>query len=175
MSWNSETYQTVRRNWFLGGSASKWKIPVGGGPNYCSGNHYEWVSGGIFTESGSARKAGRILDVPHSSIRSILYGVLHFYPYYNSSPCRSYNRETHIYEEFYEWAMARIESEPQLLFNTFWTDEAHYTLHGERERCQHPKHFFSFWGPVSLIGLETVNSNHWALSHIFCVMKSCPH
>lgn len=81
--------------------------------------------------SSSARKAGRILNVPDSSIRRILHGILHLYPYKLQSLQELQTGDTAARETFAKWALARMESDPQWLFNVFWTDEAHFTLHGD--------------------------------------------
>lgn len=84
-----------------------------------------------FTGSSSARKAERILDVPSTSIRRILHKILHLYPYKLQSLHELQPADTTMRKSFAVWAMARIENDPQWLFNVFWTDEAHFTLHGD--------------------------------------------
>lgn len=73
------------------------------------------------TASSSACKEKKQLkdfkNVPHSSIRRILHGILHLYPYKFQSLKRLQPGHTPIRELSAELTMAKIKNDPQGLLN----------------------------------------------------------
>jgi hypothetical protein len=104
--------------------------------------------------TSSAREAARRLGLSPSSVRNILHGILDLYPYRLQSCHEILPTDTVLREEFARWAFSKIERNPTWVFNILWTDEAHFSLHGNvnthncriwatcnpREYTQHPLH-----------------------------------
>lgn len=78
----------------------------------------------------SAREVARITGIPKTSVFRILHGVLQLYPYKLQSLHQLLPNDTAKRIEFANWALAKIEEDPQWLLNILWTDEAHFSLHG---------------------------------------------
>ncbi|GFW91084.1 DUF4817 domain-containing protein [Trichonephila clavipes] len=81
--------------------------------------------------TSSARKAARLLDLPTSSVRNILCRILQLYPYKLKSCHELLPADTAQREAFAKWAFSKMEQDPTWVFNILWTDEAHFSLHGD--------------------------------------------
>ncbi|GFX51901.1 DUF4817 domain-containing protein [Trichonephila clavipes] len=82
--------------------------------------------------TSSAREAARRLGLPPSSVRNILRRILQMYPYklhscHELSPADTAQR----LEAFAKWVFSKMEQDPTWVFNILWTDEAHFSLHGD--------------------------------------------
>lgn len=91
----------------------------------------EKVAAETSTGSSSAREAGRITGIPQSSIRRILHGILDLYPYKIQTLHQLVPADTGKRLKFATWALAQMDRDPQWLLNVMWTDEAHFSLHGD--------------------------------------------
>ncbi|GFT00321.1 DUF4817 domain-containing protein [Trichonephila clavipes] len=81
--------------------------------------------------TSSARKAARRLGLPPSSVRSILRRILQLYPYKLQSCHELLPADTAQREAFAKWASLKWNRIPPGFFNILWTDEAHFSLHGD--------------------------------------------
>ncbi|GFV73800.1 uncharacterized protein TNCV_3543581 [Trichonephila clavipes] len=81
--------------------------------------------------TSSAREAARRLGLPPSSDRNILRRILQLYPYKLQSCYELLPVETTQREAFAKWAFSKMEQDPTWVFNILWTDEAHFSLHGD--------------------------------------------
>ncbi|GFX06179.1 DUF4817 domain-containing protein [Trichonephila clavipes] len=81
--------------------------------------------------TSSARKAARRLGLPPSSIRNIFRRILQLYPYKLLSCHELLPADTAQREAFAKWAFSKMEQDPTWVFNILWTDEAHFSLHGD--------------------------------------------
>ncbi|GFS78317.1 uncharacterized protein TNCV_3172451 [Trichonephila clavipes] len=81
--------------------------------------------------TSSAREAARRLGLPPSSVRNILRRILQLYPYKLQSCHELLPADTAQREAFAKWAFSKMEQDPTWVFNILWTDEAHFSLHGD--------------------------------------------
>ncbi|GFT68477.1 uncharacterized protein TNCV_4307603 [Trichonephila clavipes] len=81
--------------------------------------------------TSSAREAARRLGLPLSSVRNILRRILQLYPYKLQSCHELLPAEFAQREAFAKWAFSKMEQDPTWFFNILWTDEAHFSLHGD--------------------------------------------
>ncbi|GFU70725.1 uncharacterized protein TNCV_4224211 [Trichonephila clavipes] len=81
--------------------------------------------------ASSARKAARRLGLPPSSVHNILRRILQLYPYKLQSCPELLPADTAQREAFAKWAFSKMEQDPTWVFNILWTDEDHFSLHGE--------------------------------------------
>ncbi|GFW34462.1 DUF4817 domain-containing protein [Trichonephila clavipes] len=81
--------------------------------------------------TSSAREAARRLGLPPSSVRNILHRILQLYPYKLISGHELLPADTAQREAFAKWAFSKMEQDPTWIFNILWTDEAHFSLHGD--------------------------------------------
>ncbi|GFV51260.1 uncharacterized protein TNCV_2174471 [Trichonephila clavipes] len=141
--------------------------------------------------TNSAREAARRLCLPPSSVRNILRRILQLYPYKLQSCHELLPANTAQRESFAKWAFSKMEQDSTWIFNILWTDEAHFSLHGNvnnhncpiwvtREYTQKPLHspkgtawcgftgsfiigpfFFETQCPVNGWITETVNAHRY--------------
>lgn len=83
------------------------------------------------TGSSSAREAQRRTGIPEPSIRRILHGMLDLYPYKIQALHKLLPADTGARQNFATWALEQMQRNPQWLLNVMWTDEAHFSLHGD--------------------------------------------
>ncbi|GFX96966.1 uncharacterized protein TNCV_1996981 [Trichonephila clavipes] len=76
-------------------------------------------------------EAARRLGLPPSSVRNILCRILQLYPYKLQSRHELLPADTAQREAFAKWAFSKMEQDPTWVFNILWTDEAHFSLHGD--------------------------------------------
>ncbi|GFT84981.1 DUF4817 domain-containing protein [Trichonephila clavipes] len=81
--------------------------------------------------TSSAREAARRLGLPPSSVRNIFRRILQLYPYKLQSCHELLPADTAQREAFAKWAFSKMEQDPTWVFNILWTDEAHFSLHGD--------------------------------------------
>ncbi|GFT58545.1 DUF4817 domain-containing protein [Trichonephila clavipes] len=81
--------------------------------------------------TSSAREAARRLGLPPSSVRNILRRILQLYPYKLQLCHELLSADTAQREAFAKWAFSKMEQDPTWVFNILWTDEAHFSLHGD--------------------------------------------
>ncbi|GFU72635.1 DUF4817 domain-containing protein [Trichonephila clavipes] len=81
--------------------------------------------------TSSAREAARRLGLPPSSVRNILRRMFQLYPYKLQSCHELLPADTAQREAFAKWAFSKMEQDPTWGFNILWTDEAHFSLHGD--------------------------------------------
>ncbi|GFW45894.1 uncharacterized protein TNCV_4496131 [Trichonephila clavipes] len=81
--------------------------------------------------TSSAREAARRFGLPPSSVRNILRRILQLYPYKLQSCYELLPADTAQREAFAKWAFSKREQDPARVFNILWTDEAHFSLHGD--------------------------------------------
>ncbi|GFT35320.1 DUF4817 domain-containing protein [Trichonephila clavipes] len=83
------------------------------------------------SETSNAREAARRLGLPPSSVRNILRRILQLYRYKLQSCHELLPADTTQREAFAKWAFSKMEQDPTWVFNILWTDEAHFSLHGD--------------------------------------------
>ncbi|GBN23107.1 hypothetical protein AVEN_232588-1 [Araneus ventricosus] len=83
------------------------------------------------TGNRSAREARRITGIPESSTRRILHGIVNLYPYKIQALHQLLPADFDEKQNFATWALAQMERDPQWLLNVLWTDEGHFSLHGD--------------------------------------------
>ncbi|GFW10851.1 DUF4817 domain-containing protein [Trichonephila clavipes] len=83
----------------------------------------------IASEAASVREAAR--RIPPSSVRNILRRILQLYPYKLQSCHELLPPDTAQRQAFAKWAFSKMEQDPTWVFNILWTDEAHFSLHGD--------------------------------------------
>ncbi|GFX90382.1 uncharacterized protein TNCV_5067691 [Trichonephila clavipes] len=81
--------------------------------------------------TSSAPEAARRLGLPPSSVHNILRRILQLYPYKLQSCHQLLPADTSQREAFAKWAFSKMEQDPTWVFNILWTDEAHFSLHGD--------------------------------------------
>ncbi|GFW32903.1 uncharacterized protein TNCV_1774691 [Trichonephila clavipes] len=119
--------------------------------------------------TSSAREAARRLGLPPSSDRNILRRILQLYPYKLQSCHELLPVDTAQREAFAKWAFSKMEQDPTWVFNILWTDEAHFSLHGDanNHNCHiwatsNPRSFFfETQCPVNGWITETVNAQRY--------------
>lgn len=83
------------------------------------------------TGSCSAREAGKVTGIPERSVRRILHLILEMHPYKIQARHQLLPADCDKRHAFATWALAQMDRDPQWLLNIMWTDEAHFSLHGE--------------------------------------------
>ncbi|GFW15922.1 uncharacterized protein TNCV_4431951 [Trichonephila clavipes] len=85
-----------------------------------------------------AREAARRLGLPPIFaiffaifLRNIFRRILQLYPFKLQSCDELLSADTAQKEAFVKWAFSKIEQDPTWDFNILWTDEAHFSLHGD--------------------------------------------
>ncbi|GFX83343.1 DUF4817 domain-containing protein [Trichonephila clavipes] len=81
--------------------------------------------------TSSAREAARRLGLPPSCVSNILRRILQLYPYKLQSCHELLPPDTAQRQAFAKWAFSKMEQDPTWVFNILWTDEAHFSLHGD--------------------------------------------
>ncbi|GFS74576.1 DUF4817 domain-containing protein [Trichonephila clavipes] len=81
--------------------------------------------------TSSASEAARHLGLQPSSVRNILGRILQLYPYNLQSYHELLPADTAQREAFAKWAFSKMGQDPTWVFNILWTDEAHFSLHGD--------------------------------------------
>ncbi|GFT52787.1 uncharacterized protein TNCV_206241 [Trichonephila clavipes] len=117
----------------------------------------------------SAREAARRLGLPPSSVRNILRRILQLHPYKLQSCHELLPADTAQREAFAKWAFSKMEQNPTWVFNILWTDEAHFSLHGDvnNHNCRiwttsNPRpFFFETQCPVNGWIMKTVNAQRY--------------
>ncbi|GFT34868.1 DUF4817 domain-containing protein [Trichonephila clavipes] len=97
----------------------------------CIAVEMEAIASEAASGTSSAREAARRLVLPPSSVRNILRRILQLYPYKLQSCHELLPADTEQREAFAKWAFFKIEQDPTWIFNILWTDEAHFSLHGD--------------------------------------------
>ena len=97
------------------------------------------------TGSSSARAAEGRLGIPEPSIRSILHGILDLYPYKIQAFHQFLPADIGAKQNFATWALAQMECNPQWLLNAMWSNEPHFSLHGDVNK----HHMSTSWAPQS--------------------------
>ncbi|GFX19573.1 DUF4817 domain-containing protein [Trichonephila clavipes] len=96
----------------------------------------EAIASEAASRTSSAREAARRLGLPPSSVRNILRRILQLYIQiaitYKLQSCHELlPADTAQREAFAKWAFSKMEQDPTWVFNILWTDEAHFSLHGD--------------------------------------------
>ncbi|GFT49663.1 DUF4817 domain-containing protein [Trichonephila clavipes] len=97
----------------------------------CIAVEMEAIASEAASGTNSAREAARRLGLPPSSVRNILRRILQLYPYKLQSCHELLPADTAQREAFAKWALSKMEQDPTWVFNILWTDEAHFSLHGD--------------------------------------------
>ncbi|GFS83190.1 DUF4817 domain-containing protein [Trichonephila clavipes] len=97
----------------------------------CNAVEMEAIAFKAASGTSSAREAARRLGLPPSSVRNILHRILRLYPYKLQSCHELLPADTAQREAFAKWAFSKMEQDPTWVFYTLWTDEAHFSLHGD--------------------------------------------
>ncbi|GFY28597.1 DUF4817 domain-containing protein [Trichonephila clavipes] len=97
----------------------------------CIAVEMEAIASEAASGTSSAREAARRLGLPPSSVRNILRRILQLYPYRLQSCHELLPADTAQREAFAKWAFSKMEQDPTWVFNILWTDEAHFSLHGD--------------------------------------------
>ncbi|GFV51927.1 DUF4817 domain-containing protein [Trichonephila clavipes] len=97
----------------------------------CIAVEMEAIASEAASGTSSAREAARRLGLPPSSVRNILRRILQLYPYKLQSCHELLPAVTAQREAFAKWAFSKMEQDPTWVFNILWTDEAHFSLHGD--------------------------------------------
>ncbi|GFS92214.1 uncharacterized protein TNCV_1113371 [Trichonephila clavipes] len=97
----------------------------------CIAVEMEAIASEAASGTSSAREAARRLGLPPSSVRNILRRILQLYPYKLQSCHKLLPADTAQREAFAKWAFSKMEQDPTWVFNILWTDEAHFSLHGD--------------------------------------------
>ncbi|GFV49145.1 DUF4817 domain-containing protein [Trichonephila clavipes] len=97
----------------------------------CIAVEMEAIASEAASETSSVREAARRLGLPPSSVHNILRRILQLYPYKLQSCHVLLPADTAQREAFAKWAFSKMEQDPTWVFNILWTDEAHFSLHGD--------------------------------------------
>ncbi|GFX73454.1 DUF4817 domain-containing protein [Trichonephila clavipes] len=135
----------------------------------CIAVEMEAIASEAASGTSSAREAARRLGLPPSSVRNILRRILQLYPYKLQSCHELLPADTAQREAFAKWAFSKMEQDPTWVFNILWTDEAHFSLHGDvnNPNCRiwatsNPRpFFFETQCPVNGWIMETVNAQRY--------------
>ncbi|GFT78194.1 uncharacterized protein TNCV_3098041 [Trichonephila clavipes] len=135
----------------------------------CIAVEMEAIASEAASGTSSAREAARRLGLPPSSVRNILRRILQLYPYKLQSCHELLPADTAQREAFAKWAFSKMEKGPTWIFNILWTDEAHFSLHGDvsNHNCRiwansNPRpFFFETQSPVNGWITETVNAQRY--------------
>ncbi|GFU64350.1 DUF4817 domain-containing protein [Trichonephila clavipes] len=96
----------------------------------CIAVEMETIASEAASGTSSAGEAARRLGLPPSSVRNILR-LLQLYPYKLQSCYELLPADTAQRVAFAKWAFSKMEQDPTWVFNILWTDEAHFSLHGD--------------------------------------------
>ena len=83
------------------------------------------------TGCSKALKAERRTRILKLSIRHIQHGILDLYPYKTQALHMLLPEDTDARQNFATWELAQMEFDSQWLLNFMWTDETHFSLHGD--------------------------------------------
>ncbi|GFT79950.1 DUF4817 domain-containing protein [Trichonephila clavipes] len=97
----------------------------------CIAVEMEAIASEAASGTNSAREAARRLSLPPSSVRNILRRILQLYPCKLQSGHELLPAHTAQREAFAKWAFSKMEQDPTWVFNILWTEEAHFSLHGD--------------------------------------------
>ncbi|GFY11421.1 DUF4817 domain-containing protein [Trichonephila clavipes] len=97
----------------------------------CIAVEMEAIASEAASRTSSAREAARRLGLPPSSLQKILRRILQLYPHKLQSCHELLPADTTHREAFAKWAFFKMEQDPTWVFNILWTDEAHFSLHGD--------------------------------------------
>ncbi|GFS87732.1 DUF4817 domain-containing protein [Trichonephila clavipes] len=97
----------------------------------CVAVEMEAIASEAVSGTNSAREAARRFGLPPSSVRNILRRILQLYSYKLQSCNKLFQADTAQREAFAKLAFSKMEQDPSWVFNTLWTDEAHFSLHGD--------------------------------------------
>ncbi|GFX09964.1 DUF4817 domain-containing protein [Trichonephila clavipes] len=125
----------------------------------CIAVEMEAIASKAASGTNSAREAARRLGLPPSSVRNILRRIFHLYAYKLQSCHELLPADTAQREAFAKWAFSKMEQDPTWVFNILWTDEAHFSLHGDVNN-----HNCSIWAtsnPLNGWITETVNAQRY--------------
>ncbi|GFX10011.1 DUF4817 domain-containing protein [Trichonephila clavipes] len=135
----------------------------------CIAVEMEAIASEAASGTNSAREAARRLGLPPSSVHNILRRILQLYPYKLQSCHELLPADTAQREAIAKWAFSKMEQDPTWVFNILWTDEAHFSLHGDvnNHNCRiwatsNPRpFFFETQCPVNGWITETVNAQRY--------------
>ena len=115
------------------------------------------------------------------SIRCILHRMLDLYPYKIQAPHQLLSADTGATQNFATWALTQMECNPQWLLHVMWTDEAHFSLHGDMNTQNSRIRLISNLLDYHSQPLHSsfVNYLLWVLQHLlfwghFCFEEPCP-
>ncbi|GFY35524.1 DUF4817 domain-containing protein [Trichonephila clavipes] len=97
----------------------------------CIAVEMEAIASEAASGTSSASEAARQLGLPPSSVRNILRRILQLYPYKLQSCHELLPADTAQMEAFAKWAFSKMEQDPIWVYNILWTDEAHFSFHGD--------------------------------------------
>ncbi|GFU33117.1 DUF4817 domain-containing protein [Trichonephila clavipes] len=97
----------------------------------CIAVEMEAIASEAASGTNSVREAARRLGLPSSCVRNILRRILQLYPHKLQSCHELLPADTAQREAFAKWAFSKMEQDPTWDFNILWTDEAHFSLHGD--------------------------------------------
>ncbi|GFV66619.1 DUF4817 domain-containing protein [Trichonephila clavipes] len=97
----------------------------------CIAVEMEAIASEAASGTSSAREAARRLGLPPSSVRNILRRIIQLYPYKLQSCHELLPADTPQRKAFAKWAFSKMEQDPTWMFKILWTDEAHFSLHGD--------------------------------------------
>ncbi|GFV51281.1 DUF4817 domain-containing protein [Trichonephila clavipes] len=97
----------------------------------CIAVEMEEIASEAASGTNSAREAARRLGLPPSSVPNILRRILQLYPYKLQSCHELLPADIAQREAIAKWAFSKMEQDPTWVFNILWTDEAHFSLHGD--------------------------------------------
>ncbi|GFT43362.1 DUF4817 domain-containing protein [Trichonephila clavipes] len=97
----------------------------------CIAVEMEAITSEAASGTSSAREAAKRLGLPPSSVHNILRRILQLYPYKLQLCHELLPADTAQREAFAKWAFSKMEQDPTWVFNILWTDEAHFSLHGD--------------------------------------------
>ncbi|GFV21020.1 DUF4817 domain-containing protein [Trichonephila clavipes] len=97
----------------------------------CIAVEMEAIASEAASGTSRAREGARRLGLPPSSVRNILHRILQLYPYKLQSCHELLPADTTQREAFAKWAFSKMEQDPTWVFNILWTNEAHFSLHGD--------------------------------------------
>ncbi|GFV43963.1 DUF4817 domain-containing protein [Trichonephila clavipes] len=118
-------------NWKVGRSSTSRTTMLERKRAPCIAVETEVIASEAASGTSSAREAARRLGLPPSSVRNILRRILQLYPYKLQSCHELLPADTAQREAFAKWAFSKMEQDLTWVFNILWTDEAHFSLHGD--------------------------------------------
>ncbi|GFT86950.1 uncharacterized protein TNCV_301941 [Trichonephila clavipes] len=96
----------------------------------CIAVEMEAIASEAASGTNSAREAARRLGLPPSSSRNILRRILQLYTYKLQS-CHELCKQIPHRVKHLRSGPSKMEQDPTRVFNILWTDEAHFSLHGD--------------------------------------------